>query len=154
MFSIVSLGSGSSGNSFLVTAGSTRILIDAGIGIRNLQKRLNTLGVDPASLSAIALTHEHTDHSRSAFKMAKRFSVPIAANEDTLRALLPPDVAFPTMVLETGEEYMIGDLRLRAFPVLHDARQPVGYSLQHDGATACLALDLGRVRPQWKGRWQ
>ena len=66
------LGSGSSGNTTVVESGDTRILIDAGLGAREMAERLETAGVDPASLAAIVLSHEHTDHSRGAASFAGR----------------------------------------------------------------------------------
>jgi len=60
------LGSGSSGNATLVESGACRILLDAGLGQRELQERLESAGVDPASLEAIYLSHEHGDHSKGA----------------------------------------------------------------------------------------
>ena len=64
MLELAVLGSGSSGNSALVFLGVPRILIDAGLSARQLCLRLENLGVDPDSLSAILLTHEHGDHTR------------------------------------------------------------------------------------------
>ncbi len=147
MLNVTSLGSGSSGNVFLVSAGGTRILVDSGLGIRKMLERLDSLGVDPASLAALALTHEHGDHSRSAYKLASRYSVPVAGSEDTLNAVLPPDSSVPRKPLGIGNDHEIGELCVRPFPVLHDARQPVGYSISHNGSRACFALDLGRITP-------
>ena len=66
------LGSGSNGNAVLVQAGNTRILIDAGFSTRVMSKRLASIGVDPRSIEAVIVTHEHVDHAKGAAAGAKK----------------------------------------------------------------------------------
>src|ERR1700739_4808096 len=71
------LASGSRGNCALVASTQTRILVDAGISCRETFKRLKSLGEDPQSLSAILITHEHSDHVYGLATLAKKLRIPI-----------------------------------------------------------------------------
>ena len=87
---VVSLGSGSSGNAFLVEAGPqgrTRLLIDAGLSARTIVSRLATVGVSPAQLKGILVTHEHSDHVQGIPMLVKRFGLPVIADPRTLAAI-------------------------------------------------------------------
>ncbi|MCB2070136.1 MAG: MBL fold metallo-hydrolase, partial [Ottowia sp.] len=85
-----SLASGSSGNATLVEASSgttrTRVLIDAGLGLRELGRRLARIGVAVAELDALFITHEHSDHIGCAPELAARHGIPLWASLGTLRA--------------------------------------------------------------------
>ncbi|MEN6371786.1 MAG: MBL fold metallo-hydrolase [Armatimonadota bacterium] len=142
-----SLASGSSGNSMLIKGGNTSILIDAGIGIRKLTAALDSAGVEPAGLSATFVTHEHSDHIGAAVRIAKRYGVPIIANSPTLEGIAGINDV-PHKTLELGEDMSIKSLNIRPFPVSHDARCPVGYSISCEGNTVCFATDTGRVTPR------
>ena len=85
---VISLGSGSSGNALLVQSGETSVLVDAGFPARLLAGRLRSLGIAPASLSAILLTHEHGDHSCGALSLACQHGIPILSDPRTIDALL------------------------------------------------------------------
>ncbi len=144
-----SLASGSSGNSFLVRDGRTSILVDAGVGIRRLTSVLMSEGVNPFSLSAILISHEHSDHIAGAVRMARKYNVPLISNADTLGAIEGAgDV--PHKVLDVGSELVIGDFSIRSFCVSHDAIAPVGYSISSFGTTICIATDTGIMTPQIK----
>jgi phosphoribosyl 1,2-cyclic phosphodiesterase len=79
------LGSGSSGNAIYIESGATRILVDAGLSAREVERRLREVGVDPYSLSAILVSHEHIDHVRSAGVLARRYKPRLWANASTLK---------------------------------------------------------------------
>ncbi|HEX9187656.1 MAG TPA: MBL fold metallo-hydrolase, partial [Vicinamibacteria bacterium] len=80
------LGSGSGGNATLVEGGGARVLLDAGLGPRQLADRLADAGIDPASLDAVFLSHEHGDHARGAAAFSAKWGVPIAGTPGTFRA--------------------------------------------------------------------
>jgi phosphoribosyl 1,2-cyclic phosphodiesterase len=80
------LSSGSKGNSTVVTGGSTRILVDAGLSCRELFKRMKAAGEDPAMLDAILITHEHSDHINGVAVTARKLGVPVYFTEMTHRA--------------------------------------------------------------------
>jgi phosphoribosyl 1,2-cyclic phosphodiesterase len=142
---VKSLATGSSGNAILVQAGETSLLIDCGLPTRAVEGYLKRAHIDPASLSAIALTHEHTDHVQSAGVMARRYNVPIVANRRTLdegATALGGEV--PCLELATGSTRTIGQIELASFPIPHDAVEPVGYFLSYQNWNICIILDAGK----------
>ncbi|MCE5323214.1 MBL fold metallo-hydrolase [bacterium] len=142
-----SLASGSSGNSFLIKDGDTAILVDAGVGIRRLTAALMQAQVNPADLSAIFITHEHTDHITGAVRMARRFGIPIVANSLTLDRI-PGAVSVPHKTIDPCEEMALGGLLIRPFRISHDAACPVGYCVHSSTATAVIATDTGMLTPE------
>ena len=82
------LFSGSSGNALFVQYGNTRILIDAGKAGKTIDEALLSVGVDPATLDAVLITHEHVDHIQGAGVMARRYRLPLYATQDTWRVIL------------------------------------------------------------------
>ena len=149
MLSITTLASGSEGNCLLVTGGETAILIDAGISCRRILNSLNALGIDPAVLSAILVTHEHSDHVCGIATLTRRLGVPVYASQGTARQLayriaFPPDGLRP---FDAGKSFSVGDLTVFSFPTPHDASDSVGYSVACAGARLAVATDLGVVTP-------
>lgn len=145
--SVHSLASGSSGNSILIRDDHSAVLIDAGIGILKLKNALEQVETNPADISAIFITHEHSDHIAGAVRMARRYQVPIIANAPTLQAIDESE-SVPTHVLDAGGETAIGDLLVRSFPISHDAACPVGYTIEAPGAAVCSATDTGILTPE------
>ncbi|MCE5198827.1 MAG: MBL fold metallo-hydrolase [Armatimonadota bacterium] len=142
-----SLASGSSGNCILVRDDNTALLIDAGIGIRRIVAALGDVGVDPADLSGILITHEHSDHIAGAVRIARRYRVPLVGNALTLQRISDAENV-PTRVLDVDEEMTVGELLVRPFPVSHDAAQPVGYAISSNSATVVSATDTGILTPR------
>ena len=145
------LGSGSSGNATLVGLEGRYLLIDAGIGARRLMAWLRKCGVQDGSLEAILITHEHEDHIRAAPSLCKRLAAPVVANRATLQAMAMRAEPPRTVELETGCEFAIGPFRVRSFPVLHDAADPVGYVVEAGGTQIAYATDLGCATPEVAG---
>jgi phosphoribosyl 1,2-cyclic phosphodiesterase len=136
----------------VVESGAHRILIDAGFACREIERRLAAVGVDPKSLSALILTHEHVDHCRGAARLAKRHRLPIYATRGTLDGWgFKPEVAASAVVLRSGEPVQVAGFVVEPFAIPHDAREPVGF-LVEDGAGRRLGLaaDLGsRTQLAW-----
>lgn len=139
---VQSLASGSSGNAILVRDDSAAVLIDAGIGIRQLTTALRSVNTDPADLSAILITHEHMDHTAGAVRTARRYNVPLVANARTLDAIAGAG-GVPTRIMDVGEEIAFGSFAARSFGISHDAACPVGYTISGNGATVTSATDTG-----------
>ncbi len=137
------LASGSKGNSLLVESGQTRLLIDAGLSARELRKRLDLVGVDAASLNALLITHEHTDHVRGLGPLVRQLDLPVYLQTDLARKL--PDVGKPECVHEfaDGEEFTVNDLTVRPFSITHDSLAPVGFTLSGEQGKVGVATDLG-----------
>jgi phosphoribosyl 1,2-cyclic phosphodiesterase len=140
------LGSGSDGNATLVEGGGARVLLDAGLGPRQLAERLSSAGVDPASLDTICVSHEHGDHARGAAAFSRKWGVPIAGSRGTLAAAgLVPEKLPPLTALEPGATLAIARLTVRAVAVPHDAARPVAFVLSASGATFAHATDVGHL---------
>jgi phosphoribosyl 1,2-cyclic phosphodiesterase len=148
----VVLGSGSGGNAVVVESGSFRLLIDAGFSCRELERRMRAVGVEPSTIAALLLTHEHEDHVRGADRFARRHQLPVFLTAGTrLGTPLGDDVAARVTRIESGRPFEVGPFGIEAFEIPHDAREPVGFVLE-DGAGRRLGLvaDIGcRTQLAW-----
>jgi phosphoribosyl 1,2-cyclic phosphodiesterase len=140
------LGSGSSGNATLVEGGGTRLLIDAGLGPRALGERLLSAGVDPASLDAVLVSHEHGDHAKGAASFSAKWGVPLVGSRGTYAAagFGAVDVAAYEL-LKPDEPRVFGALGVRGVPVPHDAAGPYAFVVTCGGETLGHATDLGHL---------
>lgn len=142
------LGSGSSGNATLVEAGGTRILIDAGLGPRTLAERLESAGVDPVSLSAIFLSHEHSDHARGAAAFSAKWGVRLCGTRGTYAAVgLGAAEIAGYDVLQAGASRVVGALSVTGVAIPHDAAEPIAFLVSWEGVSFGHATDLGHVSP-------
>lgn len=149
------LASGSAGNSAFLSTSRTRILIDAGLSVRELTKRLAAIGESPDDLDAVLITHEHSDHvsglprlvrSRKRKKSAKALPV-------YLSRLTAPHIDWelsgelmdspPVEQFQSGSAWIIGDIDVRSFTIPHDAVDPVGFTFEAEGVRIGIATDLG-----------
>ncbi len=157
---VVSLASGSSGNALLVQTGRTAVLVDAGLSARTLTSRLRQVGVTPRMLSAVLLTHEHSDHASGAVAFASQHELPLISDPRTIAAVLEQPAAarwaaqagqaFSARMIErvelsVGTSTKIQDLAIRSFPVSHDAVAPCGYVLSTGAWNVCVAIDTGET---------
>jgi phosphoribosyl 1,2-cyclic phosphodiesterase len=142
------LGSGSAGNGYLVQAGDTRVLVDCGLGLRTLEQRLGALDLTPESLTAVLVTHEHSDHVGGVPALVRRYDVPVYATAGTLDAAssrLPAAARTHTVVADRS--FTLGQFAVHPFAVPHDAAEPVGYRLNTGRARVAILTDLGHVPP-------
>lgn len=140
------LFSGSSGNAVYVQAGDTRLLIDAGLSGCTVLKALDQIGVDPKTLNAILVTHEHSDHIKGAGILSRKLDLPIYANGLTWEAmerLVGPVSGANRVEFDTRTDFYIGDIGVVPFPIPHDAAAPVGYRLFYGRTSISTATDLG-----------
>lgn len=141
------LGSGSSGNATLVEGGGTRVLIDAGLGPRSLAERLQSAGVDPASLDAVLLSHEHGDHARGAASFSAKWGVPLMGSRGTYAATGLGACTLPEYgTLTPDVPTRIGALRVRPLAIPHDAAEPLAFVLECEGVSLGHATDLGHLQ--------
>jgi phosphoribosyl 1,2-cyclic phosphodiesterase len=140
------LGSGSGGNATLVEGGGARVLLDAGLGPRQLAERLLSSGVDPATLDAVFVSHEHGDHARGAAAFSARWGVPLALTRGTrLAARLAEEKLPPCREIVPGEDVAVRGLVVRAVAVPHDAAAPVAFVVAAGRARLGHATDLGHL---------
>ena len=147
MLSFVTLASGSAGNALLVSGGGTHILIDAGISCRRITTSLRELGVDPGALSAVLITHEHTDHVAGLATLTRQLGLPVYTAAGTGRALCRsnPQLEDHLHTFSAGAGLQIGALWCRSFSTCHDAADSVGYTITLEGCTLAVATDLGHL---------
>ena len=161
------LGSGSAGNCAYVETAEARILVDAGFSPLQIRKRLATIGKTPEKLSAILVTHEHSDHIAGILGLADKFHIPVFCNRGTQdgtvwafkakfasKKSLALESADATAALkakvdwrlfETGASFEIGDVGIETFSIPHDAQDPVGFLLRTSAGNIGFATDLGHV---------
>jgi phosphoribosyl 1,2-cyclic phosphodiesterase len=149
--SVSVLASGSRGNSAIVQSSSTRILVDAGISCRETFKRIKQVGEDPDALSAIVITHEHSDHVAGLLVLARKLGVSVfmtgATHQAWSRAVRdatgePPDTE-QVEFFSSGRSFQIGDIAVTPFTIPHDAVDPVGFTFRSEGIKIGMATDLG-----------
>lgn len=161
------LGSGSSGNCAYLETAQARVLVDAGVSPLQIRKRLASIGRTPENLTAILITHEHSDHISGLLGIADKFHIPVYCNRGTQDGTV---WAFKTKwagkknplldgldgteqlkkkidwrLFETGASFEIGDVSIETFSLPHDAQDPVGYVLRTAAGNFGFATDLGHV---------
>lgn len=146
MMRMAVLGSGSGGNATLVRCGSTHVLVDAGLSAKQLVLRMESLGVAPEQLDGILLTHEHSDHARGVDVLLRKREIPVYANALTREALsYKMKSMVPWRVFRSGQDFELGDFRVQAFRIPHDAAEPVGFVLEGADTRLSMVSDVGHV---------
>jgi phosphoribosyl 1,2-cyclic phosphodiesterase len=148
MLRFKNLGSGSSGNCTLVEAGdglhSTRLLVDCGLGVREMAKRLAVAGTDLAQINGIFITHEHSDHIGCAASLALRHSMPIWMSRGTYRGIGMPDLGNLLHFAQDGDAIELGALQIMPFTVPHDAKEPLQLTVTDGAQRLGILTDLGQ----------
>lgn len=146
-----SLGSGSEGNALLISSksGTTRttVMVDCGFAIRETERRLQRLGMTPADIAGILVTHEHQDHVGGVFKFARRHGIPVWLTYGTYRAIQKSCEGVRIHFCRDGERVAIGDLELAPYTVPHDASEPVQYVADDGQFRLGVLTDAGRSTP-------
>jgi len=151
MVKFCSLFSGSSGNSLFLSLGSTKILIDAGLSAKRIVKALTSIGESPLDISAILVSHEHSDHRHGVGIMSRKYNIPIYANENTWGAMereIGPVNPINKVCFDTGFEFEVGDLCVKAFHIPHDASEPVGFNFFTGKIKITTVTDIGHITDQ------
>ena len=149
----ISLGSGSSGNCYYLSSENARILIDAGIGIRNLRRLLKEYDIDIQDIDAVFITHDHADHIKSVGNLANDYNRLIYATELVHSGIKRNYCVTSKLTSEhiryvnKNEPVQMGDLTVTAFEVPHDSSDCVGYRVECGGIIFALITDAGRVTP-------
>lgn len=143
---VAPLGSGSGGNSYLFESDGTAILVDAGFGPRETEKRLQLVGRSLQNVNAIVITHEHSDHIHGAERIAQKFGIALFMTRGTLEASAIDRVGTPLVIFENNRPFRIGDLQIHPRRTVHDAADPACFVIEaSDGTRVGLASDLGCV---------
>ncbi len=144
------LASGSSGNCALVATERTRILVDAGLSVRELTRRLAEIGESLETLDAVVITHEHSDHVSGLCRLLRarrRTKRPLPAYLTRLTApVIDWEECEPVLqTFQAGSSFRVGDIEVDSFTIPHDARDPVGFCFRAEGVKIAIATDLGYI---------
>ncbi|MGP4073702.1 MBL fold metallo-hydrolase [Piscibacillus sp. B03] len=147
------LASGSTGNAFYIGTNKTKLLVDAGLSGKKVEQLLTDVEINPHELDGILVTHEHSDHIKGVGIVARRFNLPIYANEKTWSAMEPhigklsseQKFQFDMECVKT-----FGDIDVESFGVSHDAIDPMFYVFHHEGKKVSVLTDTGYVSERMK----
>ncbi|MBM7648165.1 phosphoribosyl 1,2-cyclic phosphodiesterase [Bacillus ectoiniformans] len=148
------LASGSTGNAFYVETGKHSFLVDSGLSGKQMEALFSSIGREVKNLSGILVTHEHSDHIKGLGVLARKYKLPIYANEKTWQAMdgligkVDTEQKF-TFDMETVKTF--DDLDIESFGVSHDAAEPMFYIFHHEGKKLVLITDTGYVSDRVKG---
>jgi len=145
-----SFGSGSSGNCYFIGNASNGLLIDAGIGVRTIRKYLRNLGLDFENIWGVFVTHDHADHIKAVGLIGEKHRVPIYStrkvHEGIQRSYCVTEKLYSSKkYIEKGETIQVGEFKITAFPVSHDATDNVGYTIEYKEKRFTFATDLGYI---------
>jgi phosphoribosyl 1,2-cyclic phosphodiesterase len=139
------LASGSSGNSSLVATERTRVLVDAGLSLRELTRRLALVGEKPECLTAIVITHEHSDHVSGLSTLARKHNLPVYLTRLTAPRIDWGEHTAAVEEFQAGARLRIGEIEIDSFTIPHDAVDPVGFCFHVQGIKIGIVTDLGYI---------
>jgi len=142
-----SLGSGSGGNCSLIEAGETRVLLDSGFAAKEVEARLKQLGVEPDTVQAILVTHEHHDHTKGVGAYARRYKLPVWMTAGTHRQNRCGELPQVEVFNCHNGGFTIGELTVEPFPVPHDAVEPAQFVFSSNGSRLGMLTDIGFYTP-------
>jgi len=143
-----SLGSGSKGNATIVDTEHGCLMIDCGFSIKETARRLERVGKSPQDISAILVTHEHSDHWKGVLPFASKFSIDVYATAGCYRAVnVSPSTSKLLKVICSHSEFMINNVHVLPIPVPHDANEPVQYIFSYDQYRLGILTDVGNITP-------
>jgi len=139
-----------------VATNRTRILVDAGLSCKELERRLAAIGESAAAFDAILITHEHSDHVSGLLRFARKFKMktPIYVSKLTHPLIDWEGCEPPVERFQAGSGWTIGDIQVESFTIPHDAVDPVGFRFSAEGVRIGVATDLGYMPESIKYRLQ
>ena len=149
MLRVVVLGSGSAGNAIAVSDGESSLLIDCGFSARETARRLVAGGIDPATVRAVLVTHEHCDHTKGLEVFTRSRTVTVCASHGTRRAAALDGLPAEVRSLEPGDTHTVAGFTVVPFRTSHDAAEPTGYRIEtRGGEVVGIATDTGVLTPE------
>ena len=141
-----SIGSGSKGNCLVAEVGNTRLLIDCGLSPRETERRLARIGLAPADIAGILVTHEHDDHAGQAYPFAALHKLPVWLTYGTQAALAESGKLagnVETRTIDGRTAFAVDGIEVRPYTVPHDAREPVQFVLSDGAFRLGVLTDIG-----------
>ncbi len=151
------LGSGSSGNAIFVESKDIRVLVDVGFSCKKMEEKLAKIDVCPKTISALLITHEHSDHIGGAGIFSRKYDVPIYITEKSFEAGKEKigKVKDENIKIITKDFKICDTLDISPFEVMHDAEQTIGYEIRNsEGKKITLATDIGYITNGVKERFK
>jgi phosphoribosyl 1,2-cyclic phosphodiesterase len=142
-----SLGSGSKGNSTIVESDTACVMVDCGFGLRNACTRLERIGKSPEDLTAIIVTHEHSDHWKGIGALSAKYNIPVYLSAGSLKAKEIQSGEALFNCIDSHKDFYVGDICIKPVPVPHDAREPIQYILSNGKVQLGILTDLGHFTP-------
>jgi phosphoribosyl 1,2-cyclic phosphodiesterase len=140
------LASGSRGNAVHISDGVTTLLFDAGLSGVELERRMNSRGIDPSAIDAIVVSHEHSDHIQGVGVLARRFGARVCVSRPTHAAAEKALGKIDRFIhFDCGTPFQLGDFSIHPFSTSHDAADPAGFTVSRNGCKIGIATDLGVV---------
>ena len=154
MINVTPLFSGSDGNSIYINDGKSEILIDAGKSAGAIDKALKALGTSLSNISAIFLTHEHSDHTSALEIISKKFAIPVHITDPSYKKLVHIGSFLSSCAVchDVNYEVSVGDFKISSFEIPHDSVQNVGYIFKNNGEKFGIATDMGHITDEIKMR--
>lgn len=142
---IINLGSGSKGNSTLIEHGETRIIIDAGLSIKDMELRIVEAKCSMEKVNAILVSHNHIDHIRSVSRIANKYKIPVYASRECYEDPKLQKIIYEYKNEVGIEDFKIGEVLVSAFEVPHDALKTIGFIFYADGNKVVYVTDVGEI---------
>ncbi|MDD3627581.1 MAG: MBL fold metallo-hydrolase [bacterium] len=137
------LASGSKGNSTYITGNDTNILIDAGINAKTISTRLESINVNPGTIDAVIISHEHGDHTDGVKVFCKKYNIPVYVTYQTFRSIRHDWSDLNIVNFEHGKSFKIKSLTIKPFYVSHDAYSTSAFVVKNGDKSIGIATDLG-----------
>lgn len=148
MLKFCSLYSGSSGNSSFIQSENINILVDAGVSGKKIIDALASINISIENISAILITHEHSDHTQSIATLSKKYNIPVYANKKTWDAMQDKKEKISKnniMYFNNNKPFTLNDITILPFDIPHDAADPCGFTISDFESKISIATDIGHI---------
>ena len=148
MLKFCSLYSGSSGNSSFIQSENINILVDAGVSGKKIVDSLASINIAIENISAILVTHEHSDHTQSIATLSKKYNIPVYANKKTWDSMKDKKEKISKeniCYFNTNKSFNIQNLSIFPFKIPHDAADPCGFTISDSDSKVSIATDIGHM---------
>jgi len=148
MLKFCSLYSGSSGNSSFIQSENINILVDAGVSGKKIVDALASINIAVENISAILVTHEHSDHTQSISTLSKKYNIPVYANKKTWEAMKDKKEKISKdniCYFNNNKSFKLSDITILPFDIPHDAANPCGFTISDFNSKISIATDIGHM---------